>query len=100
MTPKQKIMQKKCLAFVITSVICCAGFSGVSFGKDAPASAKKGEDAHKQTDIQAHKTIAQAHLDAAKCLEAGTAEKSCHDKLQKACQGLAIGKYCGMRHSH
>ena len=34
------------------------------------------------------------------CLEAGKGEKVCMAELQVACKGLAIGKYCGMRHAH
>jgi len=51
-------------------------------------------------DIAAHRTLAQAHESAARCLEAGKPEKECHDQLQKDCKGIGIGKYCGMRHRH
>jgi hypothetical protein len=44
--------------------------------------------------------MAEAHLNAAKCFEAGKSEKECHGQLAKDCKGLAIGKYCGMKHSH
>jgi hypothetical protein len=47
-----------------------------------------------------HRAIAAAHEAAAKCLESGKAEDVCHKELQVACKGLAIGKYCGMRHEH
>ena len=49
-------------------------------------------------DIAAHRTMAHAHENAAKCLEAGKPEKECHEQLQKDCKGTGIGKYCGMRH--
>jgi hypothetical protein len=51
-------------------------------------------------DIAAHRQMAQVHENAAKCLEAGKAEKECHDQLLKECKGVGIGKYCGMRHRH
>jgi len=51
-------------------------------------------------DIEAHRTLAQAHENAARCLEAGRSEKECHEQLQKDCKGTGIGKYCGMRHKH
>ena len=51
-------------------------------------------------DIVAHRQLAQAHENAAKCLEAGKPEKECHEQLQKDCKGTGIGKYCGMRHKH
>ena len=37
---------------------------------------------------------------AAQCLEAGKGEAVCMKELQVACKGLAIGKYCGMKHAH
>lgn len=51
-------------------------------------------------DIQRHRGMAAAHEGAAKCLEAGKGEKVCTAELQVACKGLALGKYCGMRHAH
>jgi len=51
-------------------------------------------------DIQRHRAMAAAHEGAAKCLEAGKGEKVCLAELQAACKGLALGKYCGMRHVH
>jgi hypothetical protein len=51
-------------------------------------------------DIARHRAMAAAHESAAKCLEAGKGEKVCLAELQSACKGLAIGKYCGMKHSH
>jgi hypothetical protein len=44
--------------------------------------------------------MAAAHEAAARCLEAGRGEKVCYAELALACKGLAIGKYCGMRHAH
>lgn len=51
-------------------------------------------------DAARHRAMAAAHEAAAKCLEAGKGEKQCMADLQAACKGLAIGKYCGMRHAH
>ena len=64
------------------------------------AQKKDKDDAHVKQDVAAHRTIAAAHEAAAKCLESGKPEKECHAELAKACKGLAIGKYCGMRHRH
>jgi len=58
-----------------------------------------GPDAIKR-DIADHRTLAEAHENAAKCLEAGKAEKECHDQLTKDCKGVGIGKYCGRRHKN
>jgi hypothetical protein len=51
-------------------------------------------------DIADHRAMAEAHLNAAKCFELGKSEKECHAQLAKDCKGLAIGKYCGMKHRH
>jgi hypothetical protein len=66
----------------------------------AAAQEKKPESDAVKKDIAAHRTLAQAHENAAKCLEAGKPEKECHEQLQKDCKGTGIGKYCGMRHTH
>lgn len=51
-------------------------------------------------DVQRHRAMAAAHEAAAKCLELGNKHEQCQRELQAACKGLAIGKYCGMRHEH
>lgn len=56
------------------------------------------EDTRK--DIQRHRAMAAAHEAAARCLETGKKHEACQKELQAACKGLAIGKYCGMRHEH
>ncbi len=67
----------------------------------AQAAEKKAHGAAEaKKDIADHRAMAEAHLNAAKCFEAGKSEKECHAQLAKDCKGLAIGKYCGMKHSH
>ena len=70
----------------------------------AAADGAKKDKAHGaeevKKDIADHRAMAEAHLNAAKCLEAGKSEKECHGQLAKDCKGLAIGKYCGMKHRH
>lgn len=51
-------------------------------------------------DIARHRAMAVAHEAAAKCRESGKNEDVCYKELQAACKGLAIGKYCGMKHQH
>ncbi|AEG92194.1 hypothetical protein [Ramlibacter tataouinensis] len=51
-------------------------------------------------DVQRHRAMAAAHEAAARCLESGKGHDACQKELQAACKGLAIGKYCGMRHEH
>lgn len=51
-------------------------------------------------DIARHRAMAAAHEAAAKCREAGKGEVVCGKALAQACKGIAIGKYCGMKHQH
>jgi hypothetical protein len=51
-------------------------------------------------DIARHRAMAQAHENAAKCLEAGKSDAVCEKQLQLECQGLGIGKFCGMKFTH
>lgn len=60
--------------------------------------AESPEDIKK--DAQRHRAMAAAHEAAAKCLESGRNPEQCQKDLQAACKGLAIGKYCGMKHEH
>jgi hypothetical protein len=70
----------------------------------AQDTARKGEKSHSaaevQKDILDHRAMADAHLAAAKCLEAGKGAKECHAQLAKDCKGLGIGTLCGMKHKH
>ena len=54
----------------------------------------------RQEDVARHRAIAAAHEAAAKCIEAKKPEEVCAKELQAACKGIAIGKFCGMRHQH
>jgi hypothetical protein len=51
-------------------------------------------------DVLRHRAMAAAHEAAAKCLESGKKPDVCLVQLQAACKGLAVGKYCGMKHAH
>ena len=57
-------------------------------------------NAEAQVDIQRHRAMAAAHEAAAKCLESGKKDEVCEKELLASCKGLAIGKYCGMKHVH
>ena len=57
-------------------------------------------DKDTKADIVRHRAMAAAHEAAAKCLESGKKEDLCQKELLAACKGLAIGKYCGMKHDH
>ena len=82
-------MKKMLLAFVsiaLTATVCMA--------------AEIHGDKETREDIARHRAMATAHEGAAKCLESGKKEDVCNKELQAACKGLAIGKYCGMKHEH
>ena len=66
------------------------------------AGAALAQHSQKETeqDIERHKAMATAHTAAAQCLAAGRKADDCMKELQNACKGLALGKYCGMRHAH
>jgi len=53
-----------------------------------------------QEDIARHRAMAMAHENAAKCLESGKSDEVCEQQLLVECKGLAIGKFCGMKHTH
>lgn len=57
-------------------------------------------DKETKEDIARHRAMAAAHEAAAKCLESGKKPEVCDKELQAACKGLAIGKFCGMKHEH
>ena len=57
-------------------------------------------DRERQEDAARHRAMAAAHENAARCLESAMSEALCIQELQAACKGLAIGKYCGMKHVH
>lgn len=57
-------------------------------------------DKETKADVARHRAMAAAHEAAAKCLESGKKEDVCNKELQTACKGLAIGKFCGMKHEH
>ncbi|MDO8387379.1 MAG: hypothetical protein Q7T13_13400 [Polaromonas sp.] len=68
----------------------------------ATFSIANAQHSDKQTkeDVQRHRAMAAAHEAAAKCLESGKKEDVCMKDLQASCKGLAVGKYCGMKHAH
>ena len=71
-----------------------------STGADTKPGTRDAEEAHRKEDIAKHRQMAQAHEDAARCLERGEKEQVCQERLQAACKGIAVGRYCGMRHGH
>lgn len=80
-------MMKKLMSVVFLGVALAAP----ALAEDAKAVAQ---------DIQRHRAMAAAHEAAAQCLASGKKHDVCQKELQAACKGLAIGKYCGMKHEH
>ena len=68
----------------------------------AGLSAAQAQHSDKETkeDMARHRAMAAAHEGAAKCLESGKKADVCEKELQASCKGLAVGKYCGMKHGH
>lgn len=86
---------KSLIAAMFTALVLVV--PAASFAQDK---GRKDDAAHVKKDILDHRAMAEAHLNAAKCLESGKTEKECHAQLAKDCKGLGIGKYCGMKHRH
>ena len=83
---------------ILAAILIAAAIMALPAG--AAETAKPHGAAEAKKDIADHRVMAEAHLNAARCFEAGKSEKECHAQLAKDCKGLAIGKYCGMKHSH
>jgi hypothetical protein len=88
-----KRMQRKslllALALPVASLLAVTSFAAeVKLDKDT------------LQDIARHRAMAAAHEAAAKCLESGKGDDVCEQELQASCKGLAIGKFCGMKHEH
>ena len=84
---------KRLLASFLAAVVLATSAMG------AFAAGTHGDKEAKE-DVTRHRAISTAHEAAARCLESGKKEDVCHKELQAACKGLAIGKYCGMKHGH
>jgi hypothetical protein len=81
---------KKKLVFLLAALSMATGVLAASGHSDKET----------KEDIARHRAMATAHEAAAKCLESGKKEEVCDKELLAACRGLAIGKYCGMKHEH
>ena len=86
-----KLLSATATATATAALMLCATFS--------VAQAQESEK-EKKEDTQRHRAMAVAHESAAKCLESGKKEDLCVKELQAACKGLAVGKYCGLKHVH
>lgn len=82
----------KKLILALATLATLAGSASV-YAADAPNLNQETLD-----DIAKHEKIAAAHAEAAKCLRAGKPDDVCESALRQACKGVAIGKFCGMKH--
>jgi len=87
------------LAALALALALAAGAAGATPAA-APAAAAAPLSEHVRQDIQRHRAMSVAHDNAARCLEAGRNKDECHERLRAECRGLAVGRYCGMRHQH
>ena len=87
------LLSTRTRAFLTAALLACS-FTAVH------AQVAKPVDKEAQEDIQRHRAMASAHEAAAKCLESGKPHDACAKELQASCKGIAIGKYCGMKHGH
>ena len=98
------VVVRRLLATLLVPMLAAPGLAGAQpAAKPAtagPAAAVVAQDPHRRDDVARHRAIAAAHDAAARCLEGGQKESACHDALRKACEGIAVGRYCGMKHSH
>jgi hypothetical protein len=104
---KRQQAQRVCSSLALGLVLAVATASpawaqapGAATDGKSQAAAKSRDDAHRREDIARHRQMARAHEDAARCLEAGEKESVCQERLREACKGIAVGRYCGMRHAH
>ena len=86
------------VVLVMLPLLVAAQAGGSS--RNAPATTTSNEAEHRKADIARHRQMAQAHEEAARCLEGGAPEKQCQERLRETCKGIAVGQYCGMRHGH
>jgi hypothetical protein len=89
------------LFFAMAPAISIAADTPATKAPAKPATSKVDpalEAAHTKEDVRRHRIIAAAHEAAAKCQESGKDEAICDAELEKACKGIAYGKYCGMKH--
>jgi hypothetical protein len=74
--------------------------AALALGASVAVAHAQESDKEQKEDIQRHRAMAAGHESAAKCLESGKKEDVCLKDLRAACKGLAVGKYCGLKHVH
>jgi hypothetical protein len=93
---KHAIVLASALALLPLSVAAADAPAGKPPARTAVDPALEAQ--HAKEDVRRHRIMAAAHEAAAKCMESGKDEDTCNAALAKACEGIAYGKYCGMKH--
>lgn len=93
-------MKALCMVVLLALPVAALTQTAAPAAKNSAATASSKGDPHRDEDVARHRQMAKAHEEAARCLQAGTPEKQCHQQLRDACKGIAVGQYCGMRHAH
>ena len=78
--------------------LCFFAFSLLLLVGSSFAATEKPLSQETQEDIAKHLRIAAAHTEAAKCLASSKSDSECEGALLNACKGIAIGRFCGMKH--
>jgi hypothetical protein len=73
---------------------------GLAVGTHCGLRSKPDEHKDGGKHIAEHERMVSVHTAAAQCLGSERPYKDCQAELTKACSGLGVGKYCGMRHAH
>ena len=89
----------RCLSDKVAAPTCLASLKSSCAGLGVGKYCGLKEDAW-AAGAPSLRLTAQAHSAVAQCFEAGKPYETCQWELQTACKGLAIGKFCGMLHSH
>jgi hypothetical protein len=92
-------VEKLLIAILMMLPLLVVAQGGAS-SRNPPPAAGANDAEHRKEDIARHRQMAQAHQEAARCLEGGAPEKQCQERLREMCKGIAVGQYCGMRHGH
>lgn len=93
-------MNASLTSLLVAVALALAASAATATQTPAPAAAQPQLSAHVLQDIQRHRAMSVAHDNAARCLESGRNKDECHARLRAECRGLAVGRYCGMRHQH
>lgn len=73
---------------------------GLAVGTHCGLRSKPGDHKDVAQHIAEHQRMAVVHGGAAQCLASDKSYRDCQGELAKACGGIGVGKYCGMRHAH